>query len=87
SRLGPTMAAAQKTILIPLKNGEIFPPIPPGGLKSADDLSKVPGVKTFDRNLGMGAIDRVDVEFGMDPETYAYTIASVHRNLFRVPLP
>ncbi len=87
SRLGATMMDTQKTLLVPLKKGEIFPPLPSGGLQTEKDLSKVPGFRVFDRNLGIGPVDRVDIEFGTDPETYAFTIASVHRNLYRVPLP
>jgi serine/threonine protein kinase/Tol biopolymer transport system component len=76
--LGPSMATAQKTLAIPLRKGEVFPPFPANGLKSEKDLTRLPGVKV---------IDRPDAEAGLDPETYAYMKLSVHRNLYRIPLP
>ncbi len=87
SHLGAMMMDSQKTLVIPLRKGELFPPIPPGGLKSEKDLSQLAGFKVFDRNLGAGPVDQVDIGFGMNPETYAYTLASIHRNLYRIPLP
>ena len=76
--LGPAMATAQKTYVIPLKKGEVLPPFPPAGLKSEKDLMKIPGARV---------IDRPEAEIGLDPETYAYMKLSVHRNLYRISLP
>jgi eukaryotic-like serine/threonine-protein kinase len=76
--LGPVMATAQKTYVIPLRKGEVLPPLPPAGLKSEKDLMKIQGVKV---------IDRPDAEIGLDEGTYAYMKLSVHRNLYRIPLP
>jgi serine/threonine protein kinase/Tol biopolymer transport system component len=76
--LGPAMATAQKTYVIPLRKGEVLPPFPPAGLKSEKDLAKIPGIRV---------IDRPDAEAGLDPETYTFIKLSVHRNLYRIPLP
>jgi Tol biopolymer transport system component len=76
--LGPAMATSQKTYVIPIRKGEVLPPFPPAGLKSEKDLMKIPGAKV---------IDRPEAQIGLDTGTYAYMKLSVHRNLYRIPLP
>jgi len=66
------------TYAIPLRRGSMAPPLPPGGVKSADELKDLPGVQ---------AIDAVSLSPGLTPSTYAYAKTSVHRNLYRIPLP
>jgi eukaryotic-like serine/threonine-protein kinase len=78
SSLGSTMAATQETFVVPLKNGEDFPPLPAGGLKSEKDLSQDPGVFV---------IEKSNVEDLWDRGTYAYTDLIVRRNLYRIPIP
>ncbi|HTG62435.1 MAG TPA: protein kinase [Terriglobia bacterium] len=66
------------TFGIPLSPGKSLPAVPVGGVKSAADLAKVPG---------MIVIDKLLISPGNNPSLYAFTRTSVHRNLYRVPIP
>jgi hypothetical protein len=66
------------TYVVPLSRGKAFPPIPPGGFTSEEQIHHLPGVRV---------IDSVDVAPGPAPDTYAFTKQSVRRNLYRIPLP
>jgi len=67
-----------QTYVVPLSPGQTFPEIPPGGFRSEADLRQVPGVRV---------IDSYDVAPGPVPDVYAYSRETVHRNLYRIPLP
>ncbi len=69
----PTAGAG--TLVFPVDARRSLPTLPPGGLQSADD--RVPGA----RRIEYWAADS-----GPDPNVYAFTKFSVHRNLYRVPL-
>jgi serine/threonine protein kinase len=66
------------TYLIPLRGGAMWPPLKPGGLRSAGDLKGIAGLRT---------VETADLEPGPDPDFYVFTSVSVHKNLFRIPLP
>jgi hypothetical protein len=74
---GP-MNVRGKTFAIPLRAGRMLPPLPPNGINSRSDLDAIPGLR---------AIDQQSAVPGPDLETYAFTRTSVHRNLYRIPLP
>jgi serine/threonine protein kinase/Tol biopolymer transport system component len=65
-----------KTVALPIPPGRDMPNLPPGGVDSFEQASKLPGAKSIDRLISRGP----------SPAVYAYTSASVHRNLYRVPL-
>jgi len=67
-----------RTYAIPLRPGSMIPPLPPGGVKSPEDLTKLPGVQIVEAPS--------TIVPGMSPSTYVFTKSSVHRNLYRVPL-
>jgi len=71
-------AEVSRTFAVPVPPGKPLPPLPPSGLKSEADLAKVPGVKVIEH----GAISP-----GANPSVYAFVRSSVHRNLYRVPVP
>ncbi len=77
----PTGATASRVIgqtyVVPLPPGRMFPTIPAGGFQEAD-LAKLPGVRV---------VDAFDVRPGPSPEVYAFSRASVQRNLYRIPIP
>lgn len=66
-----------RTYVIPLAPDRTLPPIPNGGFQADSDLAKLPGVRT---------IDLFDVAPGPTPDVYAFSRASVQRNLYRIPL-
>jgi len=75
---GLAVMTQQKTYVVPLRSGQAFPPLPPAGITSDKDLARLPGVRV---------IDRANLIVGADPATYAFSNFTVHRKLFRIPLP
>ena len=67
-----------RTYVLPLAPNKLFPPLPPDGFHSEEEIAKLPGVRV---------IEAADIFPGPTPETYAYSRQSVQRNLYRVPLP
>lgn len=63
---------------VPLPGGKILPRLPPTGIKSKADAETIPGAKVFAANSAVA---------GPDPSIYAFTKESVHRNLYRIPIP
>lgn len=78
----PTGGTATRTLgrtyVIPLPSGQTFPPIPDGGFELTSALAALPGARV---------IDAYDVGPGPTPDVYAFSRASVQRNLYRIPLP
>jgi len=66
-----------RTYVIPLSPGQALPRIPEGGFQRDSDLANLPGVRV---------IDVLDVAPGPAREVYAFSRASVQRNLYRIPL-
>jgi serine/threonine protein kinase len=66
-----------RTAAIPVPPGESFPSIPPAKVYHPEEWAKIPGVKMVEHD---------NIAPGPDPSTYAYIKASVHANLFRIPL-
>ncbi|MBZ5593671.1 MAG: protein kinase [Acidobacteriia bacterium] len=73
-----TMDASRKTFAIPLREGRMLPPVPPNGIKTRADLDAIPGIRVIDAPAAV---------FGPSLTTYAFARTSVHRNLYRIPLP
>lgn len=66
-----------KTFVLPVKPGRSFPQLPASGIGSEADLVMLPRVKVLE---GM-------ISPGPDAGRYAFTKQSVHRNLYRIPIP
>ena len=76
-----------KVFRVRLPSGKAFPPLPPAGIQSETELKTIPGATLFVA-LGMDApTDYGLVVVGTDPSTYAFVKATVHRNLYRIPIP
>jgi Tol biopolymer transport system component len=75
-----TMGAAEewKTYVIALKPGQVLPPFPSSGVTSEEDLR---GLRVVQK---MGTRGRAP---SPNPYVYAFTQKSIHRNLYRIPLP
>ena len=67
-----------KTLAIPIPPGEAFPKLPASGISRQEDGSGFPGSRV---------IDGWSISPGPDPSVFAYVKTTVHRNLFRIPLP
>jgi eukaryotic-like serine/threonine-protein kinase len=79
--LSPNPENAKDSYAIPLKPGQLFPAIPPAGFQSDAEVLALPGVQKID-SPDMGSL-----VFGKNPATYAFDRTSVHRNLYRIPIP
>ena len=77
-RVGMSVRAVGATYVIPLSPGEMLPKIIREGLRSEQDLAKLPGVQV---------IEAADVAPGLGPDDYAYSRETTQRNLFRIPIP
>lgn len=66
-----------KTVIVPLRRGTVFPPLPVSGLESVSEAASLPGAKIIEG----------DARPGPDPSIYASVRATVHRNLYRIPIP
>jgi eukaryotic-like serine/threonine-protein kinase len=72
---------------VTLPPGEAFPPLPAAGIQSETDLKTIPGATLFG-SPGSELVDAFGlIAFGRDPSTYAFVKATVHRNLYRIPIP
>ena len=63
---------------IPLRPGQMLPPIPASGFRSKQDVAALPGARLIPQQ---GAFP------GPTPSTYAFTKVSTHRNIFLVSVP
>ncbi|MGO9274283.1 MAG: protein kinase domain-containing protein [Terriglobia bacterium] len=77
----PTMnvglSGGEETVVVPLRRGAVFPPLPVSGFKSASEAASLPGAKAVEEAISPGP----------DPSVYAFTRATAHRNLYRIPVP
>lgn len=69
---------ARESYSVPLRPGQLLPPLPPGGLTRLADAANLPGAKTFPQQRAYG---------GLDPSVYAYPRVTTHRNIYRIPVP
>jgi serine/threonine protein kinase/Tol biopolymer transport system component len=68
----------RQSYAVPLRPGQLLPPLPPGGLARLSDAANLPGAKTFPEPRASG---------GADPSVYAYPRVTTHRNIYRIPVP
>jgi serine/threonine protein kinase/Tol biopolymer transport system component len=69
-----------KAYVIALPGGKSLPPLPPSGIRSAEDLKGLDIVSVIDMT-GISLFAP-----GPNPSIYAYARMTVQRNLFRIPL-
>jgi hypothetical protein len=65
-----------KTIIAPVSQARVLPPLPPAGLATLAEMERVPGVRVLDSV----------VQQGPKPGLSAFIQQNVHRNLYRVAL-
>ena len=63
---------------IPLKTGQVLPPIPASGFQSKEAVAALPGARL---------VAEGSVWPGPNPSVYAFTNVATHRNIYRVPVP
>jgi hypothetical protein len=67
-----------KILAVPLKTGEMLPPLPASGISGPQDVLRIPGVTTINQPEGFP---------GPDPSLYAFTRTSTLRNLYQIRIP
>ncbi|MBZ5632105.1 MAG: protein kinase [Acidobacteriia bacterium] len=73
-----SLVGGQTVYSVPLRPGEVLPPLPPEGIHSAEEAAKLPGAKLLP----------APGEFpGPDPSVYAFPKFTSQRNIYRVPVP
>jgi len=73
-----SLVGGQDVYSIPLRPGQVVPPLPPKGIHSAEEAAKLPGAKLLP----------AQGEFpGPTPSLYAFPKFTSQRNIYRVPLP
>jgi eukaryotic-like serine/threonine-protein kinase len=73
-----SLVGGQTVYSIPLRPGQVLPPLPAGGIHSPEEAAKLPGAKLL----------TAQGEFpGPNPSIYAYPKFTSQRNIFRVPVP
>jgi eukaryotic-like serine/threonine-protein kinase len=76
--LGPGNSESDfKTFVVPLRNGKTFPELPATGIKSESDVAHLRGVQVIPELAYPGP----------DVSRYAVSHGSVHRNIYRIPIP
>jgi Tol biopolymer transport system component len=66
-----------RSYVIPLGAGEVLPRMPAGGLRSEQDVARLPGARK---------VEAVVVP-GVSPDEYAFYRTTTQRNLYRIPIP
>ena len=69
----------KSTYAIPLKPGEMLPPVPPSGFPSKEAVAALPGAVLIS--------DQENVYPGPNPSVYAFVKTAAQRNIYRVPVP
>jgi len=67
-----------KTLAIPVAAGEMLPRLPSSGIRGLEDAKAIPGTRLLDGWF---------IAPGPDPSTFAYVKTTMHRNLYRIPVP
>ncbi|MBI3696435.1 MAG: serine/threonine-protein kinase [Acidobacteria bacterium] len=67
-----------RTFALPLRPGQILPPLPASGLPSLDDAAALPGARLIPQPRAFG---------GPNPSVYAFARVTTHRNIYRIPVP
>ena len=68
----------RQTYAVPLRPGQILPPLPASGIPSLDDAAALPGVQTILQPRSF---------VGTNPSIYVFPRVATHRNIYRIPVP
>jgi serine/threonine protein kinase len=73
-----SLVGGQAVYSVPLRPGQVLPPLPAGGIRSSEEVAKMPGAKLL---AAPGAFP------GPSPSVYAFPKFTAPRNIYRVPVP
>jgi hypothetical protein len=70
---------ASQTYAVPLRPGQMLPPLPASGIRSPGfDAASVLGAKMIPQERAFG---------GPNPSVYAFVRVTTHRNIYRIAVP
>ena len=76
------------TLAIPVPARETLPKLPSSGFRGPEDAIAIPGTRFLDATeVQLMASHAWLVSPGPEPSVYAYVKTSMHRNLYRIPVP
>lgn len=76
------------TLAIPVPAGETLPKLPSSGFRGPEDAKAIPGTRFLDATeVQMMASHVWLISPGPEPSVFAYVKTSMHRNLYRIPVP
>jgi Tol biopolymer transport system component/predicted Ser/Thr protein kinase len=70
--------AERETYSVPLRPGQILPPLPASGLGSISEAAALPGARLLPQPRAFA---------GADPSIYVYPKVATQRNIYRIPVP
>jgi hypothetical protein len=70
--------AGQAISSVPLRAGQVLPPLPREGLRSVEAMAALPGAKRVPKPFAVA---------GSEPAIYVYPKFTAQRNIYRVPVP
>jgi hypothetical protein len=73
-----TNRGRDQILAIPLKAGEMVPPLPLTGIARTDDVLEIPGVEVINQSEAFP---------GPRPSLYAFTRTATLRNLYQIRIP
>ncbi|HKS95143.1 MAG TPA: hypothetical protein VJV74_03305, partial [Terriglobia bacterium] len=74
-----------RTIMVPLTGSRTFADLAARGFKSEEQLAALPGARALDQPSAQPG--QAIIVPGPEPSIYAFVKETVHRNLYRIPLP
>jgi len=76
------------TLAIPVPAGETLPRLPSSGIRGPEDAKAIPGTRFLDATeVQVMALHAWLISPGPEPSVFSYVKTSMHRNLYRVPVP
>lgn len=76
------------TLAIPVPAGETLPNLPSSGVRAPEDAKAIPGTRLLDATgVQMMSSHVWLISPGLEPSAFAYVKTSMHRNLYRIPVP
>jgi hypothetical protein len=76
-RISGGAIADGRTYVVPLRRGQAVPPLPAGGFRFEEEVTRLPGARRMDAS-GVP---------GPTPDVYAFSRGTTQRNLYRIPIP
>jgi len=70
-------AHTRQTYAVPLRPGQLAPPLPKAGLANLSDAASLPGAK---------ALPELRAHGGAGPSIYSFPRVTAHRNIYRIPV-